>query len=96
MNFLNVDTSPELQGFLDGLLNESKIPNLYDYLGNDYDESTMPERYRTFKYNYPSFLDITGHILTIWLAAFTVFGLGMATFLIPNSTIQKVGKLVKE
>ena len=65
-NFVNIETDPVLKGFLGGLLKDERIPNLYAYFGNKYDDSEMPNRF-TEKFKYPSFLDIAGHVFTIWV-----------------------------
>ena len=81
LNFINIETHPTLKGFLGGLLNESQIFNLYANFFNNYDRARMPDRFTILKYHGPSFLDITGHIITPWLAGMILFGITQLTLL---------------
>ena len=92
--FLNVDSSPTLKGFLHGLLKDTRIPNLYDFL-RDYDTSSMPGRFSTSRYSHPSFFDIFGHLLTIWLIIAVLVGLAMLTLKVKNPKIRKIGEVAK-
>ena len=96
MIFLNITTSPILEGFLSGLLNDSKIPNLYAYIGNSHDNSEMPSRFITFRYSYPSFLDITGHVITMWIVIGILFGLALITLLFKHPKVNKIGIMAKD
>ena len=75
LNFINVETHPILQDFLSGLLDETRILNIYAYFFNYYDQSEMPSRFTRFRYNFPSFLDITGHIITVLIGGTVLFGI---------------------
>ena len=66
-SFFNLNTTPELYGFLKSLLKDSRIPNAYDYIiPDDYDTVEMPDRFLA-NYKHPLILDIFGHILSIWI-----------------------------
>ena len=75
--FINVETTPELDGFLASLLKDSKIPNIYDlFVPDDYDAVSMPDRFMKSSYKYPLLLDIFGHTLSIWLMMLSACTIG--------------------
>ena len=86
-SFLSVETTPYLTGFLSGLLRENRIPSLYAYIGDRYDHSDMPSKFKTLNYNHPSFLDIAGHILTGWLTIILVVGILLLTVCLSSNPI---------
>ena len=95
MSFINITTTPLLAGFLGGLIKDSRIPNLYAYIGDYYDTSSMPNRFTTLRYTYPSFLDIFGHVMTLWIIIGTGSGLAILTLLSKHPKISKIGAWVK-
>ena len=65
--FFNMSTTPELEGFLGSLLDDSLIPNVYNFiLPEDYDAVSMPARF-TKQYSFPLVLNIFGHTMTFWI-----------------------------
>jgi hypothetical protein len=96
-NFSSVDVPPQLAGFLEGLLKESRIPNLYKILwGDNHDETDMPNRFKTLKYDHPAFFDITGHVLTIWLAMSILVGFALVLRGCGLAKVRQIAKKVSE
>ena len=56
----------------------------------------MPEKFSSAGYKAPSFLSITGHIFTIWIAFAILVALAHITFLFKHHRIRKVGYLVRK
>ena len=52
----------------------------------------MPDRYSTLRYDSPSFLDVTGHILTIWIFVAFLFGVSQLTLLFKNPKVHAIGE----
>ena len=93
-SYFNCSTTPELDGFLSGIFRDSSIPNLYDYVVDpDYDVVTMPDRF-TVAYDHPLFLDIVGHICTLWYVLMFALAFSVLLKTRDNELIRKIGLLI--
>ena len=61
----------------------------------DEDHPSMPERYTSSLGNSPSFLGITGHIITLWIIILSVVSLMLITLLFKHQSVRKIGQRTK-
>ena len=80
---------------MEGLLDDTTIPNLYSYVESDINDVSMPERYEINRYNSPIFLHITGNILTLWLIIASFVALSQLTLFWKFPKIRKIGDRIR-